>query len=487
MANQRDQQGSSVSLNDGIAQPNESVQLLVDSVARINARAHKRLIIGFIAGAVLLLGMAALSLIVIQRMSQRVSDLTQLQENVDRARDMYYLVTAQSHFRAMGLLTQADRYNNLIDTAKLDFSSYLAELEAFSPPEQDERLRQIRDADIRFADSSARATAFLRAGETNEALALHVDEEHPISHELESGMVAIIGENNGLMDAARDSFQSDRGFLTVVVSAFSGVGLSVAAVLGVVLSRSFKQREQEESRLQRALGQQLEELRRSRQRIVASEESLRKRIAELLHGRVQTRLLVVWHRLGEIQKLPNTEMDRARSLTEDVRNEIDQIREQEVREASHLLHPSIVSLGLVPAVRSLAASFESAFSISIEVAPDLTRLDDPVGNQIPESVRLLAYRVLEEGLNNIYKHAQATKVEISLGADSEHYIGIELRDNGRGFEMGQLKPGLGLISIADRVGVAGGRWQISSEVGGGTTLRVRLPQALGVEQAPSLL
>ncbi|MCI0441164.1 MAG: hypothetical protein L0177_18840 [Chloroflexi bacterium] len=485
MAIQRDQQGNSASLNGGAAQPDESVHSLVDSVARINARAHKRLIIGFIAGAVLLLGMAALSLIVIQRMSQRVSDLTQLQENVDRARAMYYLVTAQSHFRAMGLLTEADRYNNLIDTAKLDFSRYLSELEAFSPPEQGDRLQQIRDADIRFADSSARATALHRAGETNEALALHIDDEHPISHELENSMVAIIGENNGLMDAARDSFRSDRGFLTVVVSAFSGVGLSVAAVLAVVLSRSFKQREQEESRLQRALGQQLEELRRSRQRIVASEESLRKRIAELLHGRVQTRLLVVWHRLGEIQKLLNTEMDRARSLTEDIRNEIDQIREQEVREASHLLHPSIVSLGLVPAIRSLAASFERAFSIAIEVDPDLARLDDPVENKIPESIRLLAYRVLEEGLNNIYKHAQATKVEISLAVDSEHYIGIELRDNGRGFQMEQLKPGLGLVSIADRVGVAGGAWRISSELGSGTTLRVRLPQALLVEHAPS--
>jgi hypothetical protein len=73
---------------------------LVDAVARIKASVHAKLLVGFLTGALLLLGMGVLSLVVIERMSQRVAELGQLQEKVDRSRQMEYLVTAQSHWRA---------------------------------------------------------------------------------------------------------------------------------------------------------------------------------------------------------------------------------------------------------------------------------------------------------------------------------------------------------------------------------------------------
>lgn len=224
-----------------------------------------------------------------------------------------------------------------------------------------------------------------------------------------------------------------------------------------------------------AVRDQFEELRRSRLQIIAADERLRREIAELLHGRVQTRLLVAWYKLGECESLLDTEPDKARTLLAQVREEIDEIREQEVRQASHLLHPSIIGVGLVPAIRSLSGRFEGYFPISVKVDPHLADLDGPVQNRIPEPLRLTAYRVVEEALTNVYRHAMANAVAVSLAVDDQRRLAIVVEDSGRGFNTARIKPGLGLSSIAGRVDQAGGTWQISSTLGRGTRLAVLLP------------
>ena len=101
-----------------------------------------------------------------------------------------------------------------------------------------------------------------------------------------------------------------------------------------------------------------EELNRSRFRMASAEEGLRKEIAEMLHGKVQTSLLVAWHRLGECEGLLEKDPSEAKALLQEIREELDRIREREVREASHSLHPSVIRVGLLPAVRTLLESFE---------------------------------------------------------------------------------------------------------------------------------
>jgi hypothetical protein len=81
---------------------------LVDAAARIKASVHLKLLFGFLVGALLLVALAVLSLVVIGRMNDRVRDLDQLQEKASRAQQMLYAVTAQSHYRAMALLTNDD-------------------------------------------------------------------------------------------------------------------------------------------------------------------------------------------------------------------------------------------------------------------------------------------------------------------------------------------------------------------------------------------
>src|SRR5262249_49128706 len=149
------------------------------------------------------------------------------------------------------------------------------------------------------------------------------------------------------------------------------------------------------------------------------------------------------------------------------------IREQDVRELSHRLHPSIIRAGLLPALETLA---EEAPRLEVTVTADAAvhTLDDAAANGIPEAVRLTAYRVVEEALGNVVKHANAGHVEVHL-AMSSRGLELQVRDDGRGFELQSPRPGLGLGSIAARVGRLGGRWSISSVPGHGALVEVVLP------------
>ncbi len=208
---------------------------VVEAVARRDASVHRKLLSGFLAGALLLVGMAIVSLLVIGRMNERVSDLDHLQDKVSRAQQMLYAVTAQSHYRAMALLTGDDVYNGQIATAKQTFVRLLDELEQADPDEADffEGVRTTNDA---FAESSARALALYEAGDIPGATRLHLEEEHPASHLLEAAMRTLIAEAGEQMVQARAAFDSDRNLLTGIVIGFSAVSVVVALLLGFVLS-----------------------------------------------------------------------------------------------------------------------------------------------------------------------------------------------------------------------------------------------------------
>src|SRR5438067_155114 len=153
----------------GVARP------LVDAVAAIPVSVHAKLLSGFLAGALLLLAMGLLSLVILDRMSQRVEDLALLQEKVDRSRQMEYLVTAQSHYRAMALLTRDDSNNDKIANAKKEFVEHLNAVERMSSPAQGDFFRLVRGANDRFAASSQKVLDLYRAGNIDGAMAVHLN------------------------------------------------------------------------------------------------------------------------------------------------------------------------------------------------------------------------------------------------------------------------------------------------------------------------
>jgi CheY-like chemotaxis protein len=231
---------------------------------------------------------------------------------------------------------------------------------------------------------------------------------------------------------------------------------------------------EENARLLGVLREQVDELERSRRLIATGEERLRQDVAERLHSRVQNHLLLAWYRLEDSRELLPEDPARAGALLAEVSQQLQDIRERDVREVSHLLHPSIIQVGLVPALERLAEDFEPQFHVELAVDEAVARLDDPENNRLPEPIRLAAYRVLEEALGNTARHAQAHVAAISLKIRDEH-LAVRVQDDGLGFDAAGVRAGLGLSSIAARVGCVGGSWQVSSERGHGTAVEAWLP------------
>jgi class 3 adenylate cyclase/HAMP domain-containing protein len=219
---------------------------LVDAVARIRASVHTKLLVGFLVVGLLLIGMGLLSTVVIARMTGRVDELKTLETKIALAAQMKFDVTAQSHYRAMALLTKDDlkpipvhpTNNEKIALAKQDFGNDLDQIEKLSSPSDAAFFAKVRSDNDKFNSDSAQVLALYQAGQYDKALQLHLGQEHPDSHVLETDMKQL---NQGLLQrwqAARLAYDSDRQLLTATVGVFSIVSLALALLLGFTLSWS---------------------------------------------------------------------------------------------------------------------------------------------------------------------------------------------------------------------------------------------------------
>ena len=212
---------------------------VVDAVARRDASVHRKLLFGFLVGALLLVGMAVLSLVVIGRMNERVSDLDRLQDKASRAQQMLYAVTAQSHYRAMALLTGDDKYNGQIVDAKKTFVRLLDEMERADPADA-ALLRRLRAANdtYAFAESSAGRSRCTRPATCPGATRLHLERGAPGSHVLEASTADAhrLGRRRRWRRRRRRSTPTGRCSPTAVVafSAVSVVGGAAARLRPVV-------------------------------------------------------------------------------------------------------------------------------------------------------------------------------------------------------------------------------------------------------------
>jgi signal transduction histidine kinase len=503
---------------------------LIEQVAAVNASVHTKLRAGFLVGAVLLVAMAVSSVAVQRHIADRVDELNLAEERLDALRQMYYLVTAQSHYRTMSLLTRDDSYVQQIADAKTDFGTLLDEMTRIAPDSDRGFIARITDANQRFTTSSQQVLELYEAGQIEPALRLHLAQEHPISHEIEQPITQMLASAEQQMDASRAMVASDQRLLTGLFIGFSAVSLILALLLGYILSWSvllplrtvdaalariaagrFDERVQVSNRdefgavannlnatsqelatmygqLETLNGQlagtnrelvtelraRVEELDRSRGMITEAEERLRREIAEVLHSRVQNRLLAIWYRLEEVQQLLPPESASAHQALGDLRELVDDIRERDVRELSHRLHPSIIRAGLLPALETLAEEMPR-IEVQLDADGRVEQLDDAANSGIPEVVRLTAYRVVEEALGNVIKHSGAARATVALKV-IEAGLKVEVRDDGVGFDT--MRPGLGLSSMAARIGRLGGTWEIASRHGAGTCVSAVLPLSI---------
>jgi class 3 adenylate cyclase/HAMP domain-containing protein len=213
----------------------------VDAVARVRATVHTKLLAGFLAIALLLLSMGVVCIIVLERIDGQVVKLTALSDQVSQAQEMIYEVTAQSHYRAMALLssdqTKQD-YTDKIYLAKASFDANLTRMQVYAIAPSPDFFATLAAANDIYRASSDDVTRLDTAGRGAAALRKHINEEHPQSHVLEDQLNALIAESRALFAAETESFAHNRRLLTGVVAAISGLSLLAALALGGVLSWS---------------------------------------------------------------------------------------------------------------------------------------------------------------------------------------------------------------------------------------------------------
>ncbi len=216
-----------------------------------------------------------------------------------------------------------------------------------------------------------------------------------------------------------------------------------------------------------------EERLRSGQLAMQAQEEERRRLARDLHDEVNQALTAILLRLEALAQ--ESPPERAPEMAE-LKKLVNQAMEQLLSLARQLRPTALDDHGLVPAVEGQLKRFSARTGIEVR----LRTAGEP--NQLPEVLQTAIYRVAQEALANVARHAGATAVEVDLEA-VESLTELRIRDDGAGFDPGSINGtgsgrngiGLGLGGMAERARLVGGELDVRSAPGGGTsvTLRVR--------------
>jgi PAS domain S-box-containing protein len=228
----------------------------------------------------------------------------------------------------------------------------------------------------------------------------------------------------------------------------------------------------ERKRSEDALRESEKNLRYLSFQLLTSQETERKRIAVELHDGLGQALMVSKMRLRAIER--SVPAGEAKKECGDLLKYLDEVIEN-VRRLSHDLMPSALEdLGLQAALLHFLDEFAKYTGIRLS-----TDLDDIQALFSPEK-QLIIYRIFQESLNNITKHAHATKVSLAMKREPGG-VSFRLEDNGEGFDVQKVlasdsrKRGLGLATLEERVRMMGGSLQMWSQIGIGTRISFFIP------------
>ncbi|HEY8585807.1 MAG TPA: sensor histidine kinase [Rhodanobacter sp.] len=210
------------------------------------------------------------------------------------------------------------------------------------------------------------------------------------------------------------------------------------------------------------------EFRRLGRSVLHVQEDERRRLARDLHDGIGQNLTALKHRLAHLGKTLPVELEGLRASVDDaVKLCADTL--EDTRQLSRLLRPPILDdLGLEPALRWLARSLgeASGVAITVEVEP-MPALEG--------EFQTLLFRVAQEALNNVVKHADARSVLVHL-VERAGRMQLQIVDDGRGFDPSVAHPGgIGLGGIRERLQLFNGQLELRSAPGHGTRLRAVVP------------
>jgi two-component system sensor histidine kinase UhpB len=214
-------------------------------------------------------------------------------------------------------------------------------------------------------------------------------------------------------------------------------------------------------------------LQKMSEQVLAAQEDERKRIARELHDETAQSLTTLLIRLKILEKS---------RTAEDMRGQIDELREltaqtlEAVRMLAVELRPATLDdLGLLAALESYTDSYRSRMPIHVTFSTDGFQDRDP---RLPPQIELVLYRVVQEALTNVAKHASAADVRVELVRDPDQVVAW-VTDDGDGFNVEEMmrsrERGLGLFGMQERLALVRGQLVIDSAPGRGTRINARVP------------
>ena len=203
--------------------------------------------------------------------------------------------------------------------------------------------------------------------------------------------------------------------------------------------------------------------------VISAQDEERARVARELHDSTAQILTAVMLQLGAAARESTSPLLDARIAT---LRELAAEALEEVRSMSHTMHPRVLDdLGLVPALEWLAR--QACVQEQLDVHVVAAEFDPP----IPPPLAAALYRVAQEALRNAARHAEARHVIVRLTRDGASAV-LEVEDDGCGFDVAlaeQRRPGMGLFSMRERIGLVNGRLTVRSESNRGTRVVATVP------------
>jgi signal transduction histidine kinase len=226
-----------------------------------------------------------------------------------------------------------------------------------------------------------------------------------------------------------------------------------------------------------ALIQKEQRLRILSSHLLTAQEKERRRISLELHDELGQSLTLLKLQLRSAEKKLGADQQALEADFKAVSDYIDRIIE-DVRRLARDLSPSILEdLGFSAAIRSLFGDFARHSSVKVSM-----ELDD-VDGLLPRDTQIIVYRIFQEALTNIGKHADASHIAIAVRQDG-NLVSFEIEDDGQGFDLDKTggqsgtERSLGLTAMAERARMLGGELEISTQAGKGTKIAVQIPTGM---------
>ena len=219
-------------------------------------------------------------------------------------------------------------------------------------------------------------------------------------------------------------------------------------------------------------------------KLLTTEENERKRISQELHDDLGQGLMVLRFQICAIERrLPKS----GKTLREDCQHLLQDLEEmaERVRRLSRDLSPTVVEdVGLAVAIDSLLSNFGRHYEVQWNPA----QLEG-IGDLLSLPFQVNIYRIFQEAMSNIAKHAKPTKILVTV-ENMEYEVAFTIEDNGKGFDIGEVMSpetqdhGIGLAIMKERVNMMGGSMTIAAQPGSGTKLYFTVPKYNEVSREP---